>query len=275
MNPRIGTIERDRALGLLNEHQAAGRIDLREFDLRAQKITAAATQADLDAIFADLPSPVSNRRNPLLLATVALGITCVVLVGAVVVLASQRSSAPANDTAAPVSVTAPRPSAVAAAPTTSRSGTSTSTSAAGSTSGALSDVSTDAVQYVMDFKPLSGGESADLEFGPSRVSGTSYSRSVLLSPYRKEMAFVEYDLGRKFTRLDGVLGVQDDSTPSDIAVQFQIYADGTLLTDVLVKLGASVPIHLEFDKPLRLRLQVTDTTGGACVGVFGDLRATR
>ncbi|MGW6619719.1 DUF1707 domain-containing protein [Nocardia sp. NPDC055002] len=277
MTPRIGTVEKDRALAVLTEHQAAGRIDLREFDLRAQQITSAVTQADLDAIFADLPSPADDRRNPWLVATVALGITCVLLIGAVVVLATQRSAATTSEVAAPVSTTPPRASAVATAATSSRSATATSTSTttSSSTSGALSDVSTDAVQYVMDFKALSGGKYSDLEVGPSQVSGTSYSRSVLLEPYFEQLAFVEYDLGRKFTRLDGVLGIQDDSTPSDIAVQFQIYADGALLTDVVVKLGATVPVHLEFDKPLRLRLQVTDTTGGNCVGVFGDLRATR
>jgi hypothetical protein len=279
MTPRIGIVERDRALALLNEHQAAGRVDLREFDLRAQQITSAVTQADLDAIFADLPSPAEDRRNPWLLATVALGITCVLLIGAVVVLATQRSSATTSEIAAPVATTTPRVSSVAAAPTSSRSATATatatSTTTASSTSGALSDVSTDAVQYLMDFKALSGGKYSDLDVGPSQVSGTSYSRSVLLDPYFEELAFVEYDLGRKFTRLDGVLGIQDDSTPSDIVVQFQIYADGMLLTDVVVKLGATVPVHLEFDKPLRLRLQVTDTTGGNFVGVFGDLRATR
>ncbi|MGW5924228.1 DUF1707 domain-containing protein [Nocardia fluminea] len=279
MTPRIGIVERDRALALLNEHQAAGRVDLREFDLRAQQITSAVTQADLDAIFADLPSPADDRRNPWRLATVALGITCVLLIGAVVVLATQRSSATTSEIAAPVATTTPRVSSVAAAPTSSRSATATatatSTTTASSTSGALSDVSTDAVQYLMDFKALSGGKYSDLDVGPSQVSGTSYSRSVLLDPYFEELAFVEYDLGRKFTRLDGVLGIQDDSTPSDIVVQFQIYADGMLLTDVVVKLGATVPVHLEFDKPLRLRLQVTDTTGGNFVGVFGDLRATR
>ncbi|WP_278262232.1 DUF1707 domain-containing protein [Nocardia sp. AG03] len=274
MTPRIGTIERDRALALLNEHQAAGRIDLREFDQRAQQITTAVTQADLDVVFADLPAPKNDRRNPWLLATTALGITCVVLIGAVVVLA-QRAT-PTSETTAAVSTTTPRSSAVVSTTSQSTTTTATSTTTSGSTSsGALPNVSTDAVQYVMDFEALSGGKYWDLDSGPSQVSGTSYSRSVLLEPAKKEMAFVEYDLARKFTQLDAVLGIQDDSTPSDIAVQFQIYADGTLLTDVIVKLGATVPVHLEFDKPLRLRLQVTDTTGGDCVGVFGDLRVTR
>ncbi|MET8777111.1 DUF1707 domain-containing protein [Nocardia sp. NPDC004654] len=280
MAPRIGTVERDRALALLNEHQAAGRIDYREFDLRSQKIASAVTQADLDIVFADLPAPASARRNPWLLAAAALGIVCVVLIGAVVVLVTQKSPTPAGRAAAPATAVAPSPSVATSAaglPSAPQSGTATSVSktATTPTSGALSDVSTDAVQYLMDFKTLSGGKYSDLDTGPSKVSGTSYSRSVMLDPYYKELAFVEYDLGRKFTRLDGVIGVRDDSTPSDIAMQFQIYADGTLLTDVTVKLGATVPIHLEFDKPLRLRLQVTDISGGDCVGVFGDLRATR
>lgn len=273
---RIGTAEREKALALLKEHQAAGRIDLREFDLRAQHVAAALTEGDLRSIFADLQPP-GGRRNPWLLAAAALGVVCVVLIAAVVVLAA-RGSSPETGQAAIVTSLAP----IAGVPTSSTTWTSPPQSATGTTvsktgSSTTSVIAGDPVQYLMDMKKLSDGTYWGFDTGPAKISGTSYTRSIVLQPYRRDLAFIEYDLGRKFTQLDAVLGVRDDSTPSDITMQFQLYADGTLINETKVKLGDTVPIHLVFDKPLRLRLQVTDLTGGGdrYGGVFGDLRVTR
>ncbi|MFF0488664.1 DUF1707 domain-containing protein [Nocardia sp. NPDC004068] len=272
--PRIGTAERQRALRLLNDHHAAGRIDFQEFDLRSQKIANATTQADLDAVFADLRAPAEARRGRWPLVAGTLGVACVVLIGAVVVLAQRESP---SQTSLPAAATTLAAALTTTASSTAETATTTRSATSGSSTTALAaGVSTDAVQYLMDFKILSSSKYWSFNTGPGTVSGTPYTRSVMIQPYRKELAFVEYDLGRKFTKLDGVLGVRDDSTPSDIAMQFQIYADGVVVADQTVKLGATVPIHLEFDKPLRLRLQVTDLSGGGdSDAVFGDLRATR
>ncbi|MDQ1537445.1 MAG: hypothetical protein QOE58_1838 [Actinomycetota bacterium] len=54
-SPRIGTVERDEAIVLLDEHWQAGRLDPAEHELRITKAKAAVTGADLDVLFADLP----------------------------------------------------------------------------------------------------------------------------------------------------------------------------------------------------------------------------
>lgn len=53
---RIGHAERDAVDKALRTHHAAGRIDLVEFEDRIEQVYAARTQAELDAVLADLPS---------------------------------------------------------------------------------------------------------------------------------------------------------------------------------------------------------------------------
>jgi hypothetical protein len=59
---RIGDAERDGAATALGEHYAAGRLTKEEFDERAARIWSARFQADLEPIFADLPSPRAPVR---------------------------------------------------------------------------------------------------------------------------------------------------------------------------------------------------------------------
>ncbi len=54
---RIGDAERDRAVELLREHMAQGRLDQVEFDERLTTALSARTAADLDPLFSDLPGP--------------------------------------------------------------------------------------------------------------------------------------------------------------------------------------------------------------------------
>jgi hypothetical protein len=52
---RIGDAERERAAAELGEHYAQGRLTADEHAERLDRIWAARTHADLDAVFADLP----------------------------------------------------------------------------------------------------------------------------------------------------------------------------------------------------------------------------
>lgn len=54
---RIGDTERDRAVDLLREHLAQGRLDDTEFDERLTAALSAKTSGDLDPLFYDLPGP--------------------------------------------------------------------------------------------------------------------------------------------------------------------------------------------------------------------------
>jgi hypothetical protein len=54
---RIGDAERDRAIELLRDHMAEGRLDQNEFDERLTAALSAKTSSDLDPLFTDLPGP--------------------------------------------------------------------------------------------------------------------------------------------------------------------------------------------------------------------------
>jgi hypothetical protein len=55
--------ERDAAVTALRDHAAAGRLALDELEERIQAALAATTRADLEALFADLPSSRRPRRR--------------------------------------------------------------------------------------------------------------------------------------------------------------------------------------------------------------------
>lgn len=61
---RIGDRERDQAAEYLREHVAEGRLDQQEFDERLTVALTARTQADLDPLFLDLPSPKPGTMAP-------------------------------------------------------------------------------------------------------------------------------------------------------------------------------------------------------------------
>lgn len=71
---RIGDAERERAVTLLGDHFAAGRLDRVELDDRLTAAYAAKTAADLSRLFLDLPvsgtpaqrpaAPATFRRRP-------------------------------------------------------------------------------------------------------------------------------------------------------------------------------------------------------------------
>jgi hypothetical protein len=54
---RIGTEDRERAVALLSDHFAAGRIDVGEYEQRCAVATAARTRGEVVAVFEDLPKP--------------------------------------------------------------------------------------------------------------------------------------------------------------------------------------------------------------------------
>jgi hypothetical protein len=54
---RIGTSERSAALKALDEHLAAGRLDVDEYGERSARASVATTAPELAALFDDLPAP--------------------------------------------------------------------------------------------------------------------------------------------------------------------------------------------------------------------------
>jgi hypothetical protein len=58
---RIGDAERDECMATLTEHHVRGRLSVEELDRRHRAALVAVTQADVDALFTDLPVGASPR----------------------------------------------------------------------------------------------------------------------------------------------------------------------------------------------------------------------
>lgn len=75
---RASDADRDRAVGELREHTAAGRLTLEEFSERVDRAVAARTLSELDEIRSDLPSALpaeQARRRPKRFTGVVFGHT--------------------------------------------------------------------------------------------------------------------------------------------------------------------------------------------------------
>lgn len=60
---RIGDAERDEVLNALQEHLSAGRLDVDEYEQRAERVVAARYAEDLDALLEDLPPTKAEQRE--------------------------------------------------------------------------------------------------------------------------------------------------------------------------------------------------------------------
>jgi hypothetical protein len=69
VSKRVGTAEREDAIARLDEQWHAGRLDPGEHELRVTRAKGAVTQADLDVLFTDLPTPGSALESTGVLAT--------------------------------------------------------------------------------------------------------------------------------------------------------------------------------------------------------------
>lgn len=263
---RIGLAERTHALKSLEQHHKAGRVTFEEFDSISRDIANATTKAQLDRILDDLRPP----RSRWLAITVSLGLVCIIV--AVVVALTHHSSQSGQDQT--VASSPPAPMTATTATSTPPAATSAPSTSPRSTTSKSNDA-IKPVQYLTDFDVLSNYNYARFGGGLAYVSGTPYTKSLMMHPPSGEAGYVEYDLGRNFIALDGVLGVRDKSTPADVRMQFRILADGKVVYDDSVALGGSLELHLDMNQVLRLRLELTNLNSrGDAYGVFGDLRLT-
>ena len=65
---RIGSAERDLAIGQLQQHYQAGRLTPEEYEDRSVRVSRAMTWAEVTPLFADLPEP---RPGPVRVSLVA------------------------------------------------------------------------------------------------------------------------------------------------------------------------------------------------------------
>jgi hypothetical protein len=211
------------------------------------------------------------RRRPLLAVLVAL--VLVVLVGVVGLVLLTGRDQDADLSAAPVSTTpesAPT-SSTATAPSTT-SAPSPSSTAPITTSTAPPVTATVAPTYLADIKPVDYETYDGPDTGNTAVSGTNYTRSVFWRGYSSSPATVEYDLGRKYSQLQGVVGLSD-SADSKAQVVLQVFGDNVELFRTELGLGDAVPLDVAVTGVLRLRLQTTYVTNTSDAAVVvGDGR---
>jgi hypothetical protein len=60
---RIGDAERDEVLNALQEHLAAGRLDVDEYEQRTERVVAARYAEDLEALLEDLPPTNAQQQR--------------------------------------------------------------------------------------------------------------------------------------------------------------------------------------------------------------------
>lgn len=226
------------------------------------------------------PTPRSEQREAARRGRRGIAALVIVLAVLAVVGSAYAFTQGGNDAAAGTTTTTAAPSTTEPPPSTLRPTTSTSTSTTSTTTTTTSTSLPDSpgeisapvgIQYLADFTAVDV-YAYDLESGRGNLSGTAFTRAVMIDPSYDNISYAEYDLGRKYVTLTGSLGLLDDSR-SDKAMKVQIYGDGRMLLERDVRLGDSVPFELDVTDVLRLRLQVTDLgtdrfDGGSVI--FGD-----
>jgi hypothetical protein len=124
-------------------------------------------------------------------------------------------------------------------------------------------------QYLSELHPTDGctrGSEA------SEVNGETFYRNVELS---SGCPMVEFNIGRKYSKLLGTIGMNDNS-PSGSGFKVDIVADGHTLLSQTLGIGQSAPLNLDIQHVLRLRLSIAPTNiniGSAGLFEFGDIRA--
>lgn len=84
---------------------------------------------------------------------------------------------------------------------------------------------------------------------------------------------VQYDLGRKCSKLAFTAGVADDS-PSNTSAKYEVYADNSLVYSDSIQFGEAHQSHLSIEGALRIRIVVVSTSQMNLRAVFGDAKLT-
>lgn len=102
------------------------------------------------------------------------------------------------------------------------------------------------------------------------ISGEIYGHAITLDP-NYDNGYVEYNLSRQYRVLTGDIGISD-SSPSECVAKVEFLGDDRSLGEGIYKLrlGEVVPLKLEVQNDLRLRISVTAPED--CEVVLGDIR---
>ncbi|GAA2656905.1 NPCBM/NEW2 domain-containing protein [Streptomyces vastus] len=130
-------------------------------------------------------------------------------------------------------------------------------------------------QYLSETDPLSS--EYGVENGSAEINGEQYSQSIAMRADKSSVPYgdAEYNLGRRWQSFDATIGLRDDS-PSESALNFEVFADGERLHEERMKVGESSEIALNVSGKLRITLKVSydssEIIDTYCYGVWGDAR---
>lgn len=131
------------------------------------------------------------------------------------------------------------------------------------------------VTYLADLDAVNGDTTASYDRGVATISGQSYAHSVTATPSRYDLRpqAVAYDLGRRYLRFQGTVGLTDRS-PSDAQIKVEVLGDGRPLFAQTITLGQAVPIDVDVTNVLRLQIVATNlkSPSGNPYIAWGDAR---
>jgi hypothetical protein len=93
--------------------------------------------------------------------------------------------------------------------------------------------------------------------GKQNLNGTAYTHSVYTFTCGRPNVEYEYVLGRKYRRLTGLLGLNDESPDTLVRMQLEVSVDGEVLFQRIVGYGEFVSIDIDVSNRLRLSLRTT------------------
>lgn len=96
------------------------------------------------------------------------------------------------------------------------------------------------------------------------INGESYNRSIVYTCFvycdDSSPAYIEYNLGREYSRFTAVVGVDDNTDNGEQVGVFRAYGDGELLEERSAGLGEPSNVDIAVDGVLRLRLEWETTS---------------
>jgi NPCBM/NEW2 domain-containing protein len=132
------------------------------------------------------------------------------------------------------------------------------------------------VTSLQDLQPVADSEPYDTQ-GVAEVNGVSYpdSQGAQFCFGSNERKWT-YVLGRKYSLLQGTIGLSDNSVP-DAKIKFNVLADGRLVYSKDLQIGQSATLDVPVTNALQLELDTIllsqDGGCGAATGEWADVQA--
>ena len=127
--------------------------------------------------------------------------------------------------------------------------------------------------YLNNLEPVADDGYGGYKVSPVQINGESYSSSLRglagLPVSENNQVWSEYNLGRKYEKFHGVVGIDDRAADSNTKAQFRIYGDSELLFESPVKGAGTEPTAFDVDIKNVLRLKIETTWISGNIGAEG------